>query len=92
MSGIEQPMASGAEEAVSAAASDAVLMLLLGRAADAETLIGAAAVMSGALDGVARYVCSVQINNSSADEVADAVAGQLARFVALRHQPPAGHA
>lgn len=89
---MSHPTAGPVENAISADVSNAVMRLLLERADQAGTLIGAAAVMTGAMDGLARYTCSIQLTDATADELADSIDFGVRQLVRRHHNPPTGAA
>lgn len=59
------------ENAISADVSGRVLAMLGGCATEAGTLIGCAAVLTGAMDGVARFISINRMTGDTPEETAD---------------------
>lgn len=88
----ESKKAGVAEERISAATSERVFGLLLADASMSGSLLGTSAVISGALDGLARFMAGVQITDTSAKEMVESIAPHLEVFLERRMQLPQGEA
>jgi len=85
-------VAGPAHELISASASHKVYQLLVSEAQLSGSLMGAAAVMSGALDGLAHYMADVQVTDGTPQQIASDLMPHFERFLTYRASPVQGQA
>lgn len=84
--------AGPAEELISASVSHKVYNLLMREGNVTGSLIGASAVVSGALDGLAHYLADVQLTDDTPQEIAEAIVPHFATFLTHRRNAAQGNA
>ena len=86
------PQAGARENLISANVSNETFRALAEKALEAGTMIGAAAVWTGAIDGLARYACASQVTDATPEEITALFTAAFARLIAFHHQAPQGEA
>lgn len=80
------------EDALSAAISNETFRGLVACAGELSDPRLTAAMITGTIDGLARYVCAIQSTDTSPAEIAAAFSLHFERFVTNHQQTPKGNA
>lgn len=92
MTSARHPIAGPRENLISGRVSNETFRALAEIALETGDLMGAAAVMTGGIDGLARYAASVQLTDTSAEDVSAVFARNFSLLFARYSSIPQGEA